>query len=430
MVKPLDKSETKEVTIIEVEDMKNKEQIVELQCGTNQDKTKTYADIKGKKTGTIEEEFVKSSSLLKSKEIDTFQVIECEESSVDGNIEDNELSNNSKTDTCNDQGQLTFNNDPDPYMLNPRFMKKLPDSQEEKKQKLFSCEECTYQTQLKAMLVVHKDVIHLGKRHKCNQCDYESKYPNSLKLHIEAKHEGVVFSCQLCDLKYSRKGHLSRHMTTNHEKSVEKKHKCHECDYTTTFKSHLKRHVGRKHEGQPTLKRVQSRKFQCPQCDHKALSNSHLKRHVGRKHEGQPTLKRVQSRKFQCPQCDHKSLNDSHLKRHIHTKHDLRYLCKKCDVKFSLRVDYKKHMLSDHANIKCKYCPEKFLSKQTFKKHMKSKHVEQTFPCDQCDYVGLKKQFIDMHKLFKHTAQTLNKTTDMSFMQALETPAPENANTK
>lgn len=176
----------------------------------------------------------------------------------------------------------------------------------------------------------------------------------------------------------------------------------------------------------------------CKFCPEKFIFKISLSRHLISKHA---------EHTFSCDICRYVSLEELSLDKHKKYKHGMQlasnkkqikpkqaghtYLCNSCDYVTTKKLFLERHKRLKHVETKkksmvsfqCKFCPEELL-KETFRDHMMSKHVDHSFPCNQCDYVGVRKPFLDTHRKMKHPMQVdtnTNQKIGMSFMQALDT---------
>ena len=87
----------------------------------------------------------------------------------------------------------------------------------EKKERKYSCDQCSYIAINKGNLTRHKESLHEGIRYNCDVCPYKATQPGNLKRHKLAKHEGIrAYNCDQCSYIATRKENLTRHKERQH----------------------------------------------------------------------------------------------------------------------------------------------------------------------------------------------------------------------
>ena len=109
----------------------------------------------------------------------------------------------------------------------------------------YDCEQCKSVFKTSLGLRKHNRSNHQGLQHFCNQCDFQTTLKASLYGHRNKKH-GAQYSCPNCDFQSTRKDHLKKHQESVHE---EAKYFCDQCNYQAAQKYSLKIHKEAKHEG-------------------------------------------------------------------------------------------------------------------------------------------------------------------------------------
>ena len=112
----------------------------------------------------------------------------------------------------------------------------------------YTCEKCTYKTDLPSNLKRHVDVVHKDiRKYSCVKCTYKSALQTNLKRHIDAVHKDLRgHICKECGYAASQKATLNAHMVTIHNMG-DKKYTCEKCPYATAYKSRLVTHIEGKH---------------------------------------------------------------------------------------------------------------------------------------------------------------------------------------
>ncbi|XP_048003522.1 zinc finger protein 184-like [Leguminivora glycinivorella] len=139
-------------------------------------------------------------------------------------------------------------------------------------QGLYECPLCDFTSVHKHYIRVHKNIAHpnekaktwktkqrknIDKRpYKCNQCSYSSDLKVGLSIHKLVHTKKTAYKCSLCGYGYSHKYELQDHINTKHES--EKVYKCDQCKFVTVHKDRFISH-----------KKMHSKSFpyKCNQCN-------------------------------------------------------------------------------------------------------------------------------------------------------------------
>uniref|UniRef100_A0A1B0D0Y6 Uncharacterized protein n=1 Tax=Phlebotomus papatasi TaxID=29031 RepID=A0A1B0D0Y6_PHLPP len=174
------------------------------------------------------------------------------------------------------------------------------------KEKLWSCEHCSYKTRHKISFKQHVKAVHEDvKDYQCPRCDRSFTRADNLKVHM-LLHDGTKkFTCKVCGLKKVSIGQLNKHMNIH---TREKLWFCDYCPYESPSKKTVKRHEQSIHEG--------VRNFHCPHCEKSFYRPETLRNHV-MIHTGE--------KPHTCTECGKSYIKEISLKRHMKT-HDPLYV--------------------------------------------------------------------------------------------------------
>jgi len=145
----------------------------------------------------------------------------------------------------------------------------------------------------------HMRLVGHPKVYSCQECEYQSSYARDLRRHM-IRHTGEKpFKCDFCEYKSGLKSELRRHNMRVH--SAAKPFKCDQCDFTAGEKSYLSKHM----EIHSVVK-----SFKCYVCGFRSKREGYVRQHM---------LTHTQANSFNCDLCDYKSNFVNNLKRHLRT---------------------------------------------------------------------------------------------------------------
>lgn len=210
----------------------------------------------------------------------------------------------------------------------------------------------------------------------CSECDSSFYTKNGLKSHIDSKHRFIDFhSCGSCKKKYKHLSDLKRHCTTQghtypfsegplSEKEDKNMTWCKGCFRfikTENFDDHQSKH---------------KTEFKCDMCDFLCNRRDNLDRHKKLHHNahnvntdalddnftakmsycGQDNTwkKLTATRKltYTCPKCKKKFQTKEDIGLHLSLKNCEEHKCNLCNIEFTLKSNYKRHMKKFHGNTK------------------------------------------------------------------------------
>ncbi|XP_054427671.1 zinc finger and BTB domain-containing protein 40 [Pteronotus mesoamericanus] len=277
-------------------------------------------------------------------------------------------------------------------------------------EKPFSCEECGAKFAANSTLKNHLR-LHTGDRpFMCKHCLMTFTQASALAYHTKKKHsEGKMYACQYCDAVFAQSIELSRHVRTH---TGDKPYVCRDCGKGFRQANGLSIHLHTFHNIEdpydckkcrmsfPTLQdhrkhihEVHSKEYHpCPTCGKIFSAPSMLERHMVTHVGGKP---------FSCGICNKAYQQLSGLWYHNRTHHPDVFAaqnhrsskfsslqCSSCDKTFSNTIEHKKHIKTEHADMKfheCDQCKELFPTPALLQVHIKCQHSgSQPFRCLYC----------------------------------------------
>ncbi|KAM9736932.1 zinc finger and BTB domain-containing protein 40 isoform 1-T6 [Dama dama] len=347
-------------------------------------------------------------------------------------------------------------------------------------EKPFSCEECGAKFAANSTLKNHLR-LHTGDRpFMCKHCLMTFTQASALAYHTKKKHsEGKMYACQYCDAVFAQSIELSRHVRTH---TGDKPYVCRDCGKGFRQANGLSIHLHTFHNIKdpydckkcrmsfPTLQdhrkhihEVHSKEYHpCPTCGKIFSAPSMLERHMVTHVGGKP---------FSCGICNKAYQQLSGLWYHNRTHHPDVFAaqnhrsskfsslqCSSCDKTFSNTLEHKKHIKTEHADMKfheCDHCKELFPTPALLQVHIKCQHSgsqpfrclycaatfrfpgalqhhvttehfkqsESTFPCELCGELFTSQAQLDCHLETEHP-KVLGAETQSQMVQVIQTPEP------
>ncbi|XP_060876539.1 oocyte zinc finger protein XlCOF26-like isoform X2 [Metopolophium dirhodum] len=201
--------------------------------------------------------------------------------------------------------------------------------------------------------------------YKCADCKYQTPRKSDLKKHLK-RHMGVCdYCCSYCERKFFDKYNLERHVNASHTKKQQ--YSCTLCTYTTFLYDSLKRHKKLKHCDHTGAK------FVCSVCYHVSASKHDMNVHSY-------THDKVKS--YMCEECGSMFAIKSRLITHQNTVHNEPvHPCQICDKSFKTLTLLKRHTVI-HSRYKpycCPFCNHSSNSQSNLTKHVRKIHSQSNF---------------------------------------------------
>ncbi|XP_055253084.1 zinc finger and BTB domain-containing protein 40 [Moschus berezovskii] len=347
-------------------------------------------------------------------------------------------------------------------------------------EKPFSCEECGAKFAANSTLKNHLR-LHTGDRpFMCKHCLMTFTQASALAYHTKKKHsEGKMYACQYCDAVFAQSIELSRHVRTH---TGDKPYVCRDCGKGFRQANGLSIHLHTFHNIEdpydckkcrmsfPTLQdhrkhihEVHSKEYHpCPTCGKIFSAPSMLERHMVTHVGGKPfscgicnkayqqlsglwyhnrthhpdvfAAQNHRSSKFsslQCSSCDKTFSNTLEHKKHIKTEHaDMKFHeCDQCKELFPTPALLQVHIKCQHSGsqpFRCLYCAATFRFPGALQHHVTTEHFKQsesTFPCELCGELFTSQAQLDCHLESEHP-KVLGAETQSQMLQVIQTPEP------
>jgi len=201
--------------------------------------------------------------------------------------------------------------------------------------------------------------------YECADCKYQTPRKADLKKHLK-RHMGVCnYCCNYCARTFFDKYNLERHINANHTKKQQ--YSCTSCTYVTYSYDSLKRHKKVKHCYHTETK------FVCPICYHVSSTKHDLTIH---------SYVHAQVKPYMCEECGSMFSIKSRLTTHQNTVHNERmHICQVCNKSFQTLSLLKRHMFI-HSRFKpysCPFCNHSSNSQSNLTKHVRNIHSQANF---------------------------------------------------
>lgn len=350
-------------------------------------------------------------------------------------------------------------------------------------EKPFSCEECGAKFAANSTLKNHLR-LHTGDRpFMCKHCLMTFTQASALAYHTKKKHsEGKMYACQYCDAVFAQSIELSRHVRTH---TGDKPYVCRDCGKGFRQANGLSIHLHTFHniedpydckkcrmsfstlqDHRKHIHEVHSKEYHpCPTCGKIFSAPSMLERHMVTHVGGKP---------FSCGICNKAYQQLSGLWYHNRTHHPDVFAaqnhrspkfsslqCSSCDKTFSNTIEHKKHIKTEHADLKfhecgqckelfptpallqvhvkcqhsgsqpfrCLYCAATFRFPGALQHHVTTEHFKQsesTFPCELCGELFTSQAQLDGHLESEHPKVTGTETQAAAsrMVQVIQAPEP------
>uniref|UniRef100_G1NZE4 Zinc finger and BTB domain containing 40 n=1 Tax=Myotis lucifugus TaxID=59463 RepID=G1NZE4_MYOLU len=352
-------------------------------------------------------------------------------------------------------------------------------------EKPFSCEECGAKFAANSTLKNHLR-LHTGDRpFMCKHCLMTFTQASALAYHTKKKHsEGKMYACQYCDAVFAQSIELSRHVRTHtgdkpyvcrdcgkgfrqanglsihlhtfHKPDIEDPYDCKKCRMSfSTLQDHRK-HIHEVHSKEyhacPTCGKIFSapsmlerhmvthvggKPFSCGICNKAYQQLSGLWYHNRTHHPDVFAAQNHRSSKFsslQCSSCDKTFSNTIEHKKHIKTEHaDMKFHeCDQCKEIFPTPALLQVHIKCQHSGsqpFRCLYCAATFRFPGALQHHVTTEHFKQsesTFPCELCGELFTSQAQLEGHLESEHPKVTGTETQAAAsqVVQVIQTPEP------
>ncbi|XP_046407578.1 zinc finger protein 271-like [Ischnura elegans] len=248
-----------------------------------------------------------------------------------------------------------------------------------KKERLYSCSECTESFTQKRDLTAHKLTHAGGKTYSCSTCSKSFNHRGHLNIHSRIHTGEKPFICKVCSKSFSRKENLDAHVRRH---TGERPFSCNECEKSFLKKNDLNNHV-RRHTGE--------KPFSCNECEKSFWNKSDLVRHAYT-HAG--------VKPFSCYECEKSFSNKSDLVRHVRTHTGEKpHSCRICKKSFTRKSTLKSHTRkhSGEKPFTCNQCEKSFSIKSCLVRHVRAHSGEKPFSCNECEKCFSKKSNLIGH---------------------------------
>jgi len=235
---------------------------------------------------------------------------------------------------------------------------------------MFRCEECNYESPVKAVYIKHlsEHIPQEAKKKKCPKCDKVFKTKTGLNMHLKQHFDESLFSCMRCDFKTPQKLNLVKHTASKHGQDVEG--------------------------------RLLDMSFACDLCDFKCIAEHMLKNHMLRKHTQKSAMR------FHCTNCNYATVEKAALDKHMRFKHtnERPFMCDTCGFSTHTASAMARHKRS-HSNTKphkCEICGHEYADKKRLRDHMYIHSDHKPFKCELCNYTCRRKDNLTAHLKKQH----------------------------
>ena len=215
----------------------------------------------------------------------------------------------------------------------------------------------------------------------CNLCSFLGTSKSDIRNHFKTSHKDkTIFNCSDCGYGSNYLCNMKNHKETQHER---KTYQCDHCEYKSIWKTSFLEHKRAKHDVYQRMSKhykVLKGPVKCDICNFSAISAKRLVIHKSKKHN-------LHNESVQCGQCDFKAISERGLKCHTWSMHKVykvpkEYRCELCDITEYRIADIRKHRRAIHGKYRYKY--------------------DQEYPCDLCDYVAKQRSYLAEHKESVH----------------------------
>jgi Zinc finger, C2H2 type len=192
-----------------------------------------------------------------------------------------------------------------------------------------------------------------SKIFNCDDCNKSFTLQGNLKFHIDRFHQKgeKLHKCSSCPRSFNFTKNFDRHWTKEHKFLQEEKFWCKICSHKFTKVSNLIRHEDYFHQGR------ESKSFKCRQCSRSFHLHSNLTCHLKLKHDivgknYQQSSIKFKGALFPCDKCDKTFVRKANLVMHrelFHSKNTQGiHKCKLCKLSFKYKRNLQTHSIKEH----------------------------------------------------------------------------------
>ena len=210
--------------------------------------------------------------------------------------------------------------------------------------KLYTCNECSYQSSFRNNVDKHMRSVHRKERnYLCSECGSMFSEQKSLSYHLEkmkiiSEDGSVVFRCA----KFTKLPSIAgEHVHKDEEANM---FLCRICDFTSPSVTDTKRHIQRIHLGE--------KRYICNTCNKGFVSQPEVARHLARDHNdtsllGDSTdIGNLKPDAYKCQQCTYESSSRINIERHFSVVHlrERNFQCTECGQRYSDKKTLQMHV--------------------------------------------------------------------------------------
>uniref|UniRef100_A0A8D9EDI4 Zinc finger protein 268 n=1 Tax=Cacopsylla melanoneura TaxID=428564 RepID=A0A8D9EDI4_9HEMI len=142
--------------------------------------------------------------------------------------------------------------------------------------------------------------------------------------------------------------------------------------------------------------------FKCSVCPKQFARKNWLINHLkktGHEDKNWATDVKEEAGEFACDLCEKTFVDNFHLKRHVKTHSEKVYTCTHCNIEYSVKREYNRHM-KIHDGVKtllCSVCSKTFTDRVKFNRHMRAHEGIKPFQCNVCGESFTQRSNLNIH---------------------------------